>query len=142
MPCVPINLIIAVILNPILRYLQPSQPEIVFLLSQLRSIPFFAIYAKTKSFRASELPCVPINSIITIILNPILRSLRPSEAEIYLGWVRHKAHIKMRILRKMQHYSEFLPKIKLLQLGPLIKFRSQNFWTSDVLGDFCQVQDY
>ena len=29
----------------------------------------FAIYTKTKDFRASELPCVPINSTIAVILN-------------------------------------------------------------------------
>ena len=32
-------------------------------------ISFFAIYTKTKDFRASELPCVPINSTIAVILN-------------------------------------------------------------------------
>ena len=46
------------------------------------TIRFFANYAKTEEFRTSELPCVPINSIIAVILNPILRYLRPSGAEI------------------------------------------------------------
>ena len=79
---VPIDLTIAVILNPILTYLRPSQAELCISLSRLRAIPFFAIYAKTESFRASEPPCVPTNSIIAVILNPILRYLRPSQAEI------------------------------------------------------------
>ena len=46
-----------------------------------RATPFFAKYAKTEEFKASELPSVPINSTIPVILNPILRYLRPSGAE-------------------------------------------------------------
>ena len=42
----------------------------------------FAIYAKIDSRRATELPSVPTNLMIAVILNPLLRGLRPSEAEI------------------------------------------------------------
>ena len=27
-------------------------------------------------------------------------------------------------------------------MGPLLKFSSQTFWPSDIIRDFCQVQDY
>ena len=83
---VPLNKIIANILNPIYRSPYNHQElEWVFCCrAQLRlhTISFFAIYRKTKDFRASELLCVPINSIIAVILHPILRCLRHSEAEL------------------------------------------------------------
>ena len=58
------------------------------------TIRFFANYAKTEEFGASELPCVPINSTIAVILNPILRYLRPSGAEISIyKFTRSRDHL-------------------------------------------------
>ena len=95
---VQLNKIIANILNPIYRSPYNHQElEWVFCChAQLRlhTISFFAIYTKTKDFRASELPCVPINSTIAVILNPILRYLRPSGAEISIyKFTRSRDHL-------------------------------------------------
>ena len=99
-----LNKIIANILNPIYRSPDNHQElEWVFCCrAQLRlhTISFFAIYTKTKDFRASELPCVPINSTIAVILNPILRYLRPSGAEIGILHSRLARYRFSRITRK------------------------------------------
>ena len=101
---VPLNKIIANILNPIYRSPYNHQElEWVFCCrAQLRlhTISFFAIYTKTKDFRASELPCVPINSTIAVILNPILRYLRPSGAKIGILHSRLARYGFSRITRK------------------------------------------
>ena len=76
---------IAVILNPILTCLRPSQPEMDISRLRLCAIQFFAIYVKTESYRTSKLPSIPIKSMIAVILNLILRCLRPSGAEIIIS---------------------------------------------------------
>ena len=94
---IELNLTIAILLKTILRArgLWPSGAEIgrdIFACSQLHTIRFLAIYMKTERFRALKLPCVPTNLTIAIILNPILRGLRPSGAEIALrgcGYARY-----------------------------------------------------
>ena len=59
-----------------------------------RATPFFAKYAKTEEFEASELPSVPINSTISVILNLILRYLWPSGAEISIyKFARSRDHL-------------------------------------------------
>ena len=105
---VPLNKIFVNILNPIYRSPYNHQElEWAFCCrAQLRlhTISFFAIYTKTKDFRASELPCVPINSTIAVILNPILRYLRPSGAEIGIPHSRLARYGFSRITRKRKSF--------------------------------------
>ena len=82
LPCVPTNLLIAVILHPLLRGLRPSEAKFQYLAFVITLKTFFAIYSKTEGFRASELSSVPTNLMIAVILHPLLRGLRPSEVEI------------------------------------------------------------
>ena len=88
----------------------------------LRARPFIAISAKTESLRASIFSQAPTNMAIPVILRSILRYLRGPQAElgcIVLGCA------KMAILRKMAHYSNCLPKPKLIRLGPLTDIKCQ-----------------
>ena len=82
MSSVPTNLIIAIILHPLLRGLRPSEAKFQFMVLAITRKTFFAIYSKTEGFRASESSSVPTNLMIVVILHPLLRGLRPSEAEI------------------------------------------------------------
>ena len=96
---IELNLTIAILLKTILRArgLWPSGAEIgrdIFACSQLHTIRFLAIYMKTERFRALKLPCVPTNLTIAIILNPILRGLRPSE--VYIALCSRAQHLTAR----------------------------------------------
>ena len=61
------------------------------MLSRLRAIRFFAICVKTEGQRALKMLSVPTKLMIAVILNPILRYLRPSEAKIAFGGCREWA---------------------------------------------------
>ena len=95
---------IAVILHPMLRCLRPTEAKSQF--SVLVIIPVFVIFTKAEVRRASKLVSVPTKLMIAVILHPILRSLRPTEAEIDIlgcrewAWPSHtfSPNIKFRLL--------------------------------------------
>ena len=57
-------------------------------LIQFSVVMFLVIITKTKPFRALKMPCVPIKVMIAVILHPLLKGLRPSEAEVGISLER------------------------------------------------------
>ena len=78
---------IAVTFNPLITYLRPSKAEILF----WDNHPHRELHKRFFDDSNLEMACVPINLMILVILNLILRYVRPSEADIEDCGMRKRA---------------------------------------------------